>query len=80
MSLDDRPDSRAALVAKAGVVAVLVRDLPSPCTSVCRIDAASGLCDGCLRTLDEIAGWSRMDDAGKRQVWRTIGRRASQDA
>lgn len=41
----------------------------SPCISVCRIDAASGLCIGCLRTLDEIAAWGMMDDDGRRAVW-----------
>jgi predicted Fe-S protein YdhL (DUF1289 family) len=30
---------------------------PSPCTGICRIAAASGLCEGCLRTLQEIADW-----------------------
>ena len=40
--------------------------VPSPCINVCRIDAASGLCVGCARTLDEIAAWSSLDDAGKR--------------
>lgn len=49
----------------------------SPCIDVCRMDAASGLCEGCLRTIDEIAAWSRMDDAAKRRVWQLIeGRRA----
>lgn len=74
------PEDRFALHVKAKVAQELARDLPSPCTSVCRIDADSGLCEGCLRTLDEIAGWSRLDDAAKRRVWRTIGLRASQDA
>ena len=50
--------------------------LPSPCISVCRMDAASGLCEGCLRTLAEIAAWSRLDDEGKRGVWQLIERRA----
>ena len=49
--------------------------MPSPCISVCRIDDASGLCIGCLRTLDEIAAWSMLDDAGKRAVWQTIAKR-----
>lgn len=40
----------------------------SPCTSVCRMDARTGWCEGCLRTLDEIAAWSKLDDADKRQV------------
>jgi uncharacterized protein len=40
----------------------------SPCTSVCTIDQASGLCAGCFRTLDEIAGWIRFSDEEKRAV------------
>ena len=50
--------------------------VPSPCISVCRIDANSGCCDGCLRTLAEIAAWSRLDNDGKRGVWRIIEQRA----
>ena len=40
----------------------------SPCTSVCRMDEATGWCLGCLRTIDEIARWSRLDDAARREV------------
>jgi predicted Fe-S protein YdhL (DUF1289 family) len=36
----------------------------SPCTGVCRLDTR-GLCMGCLRTRDEIARWSTMDDTQK---------------
>ena len=50
-------------------------DVPSPCLSVCRMDPASELCEGCLRTLDEIAAWGRMGDADKRGVWKMIGER-----
>ncbi len=42
--------------------------VPSPCINVCRMDAASGWCEGCLRTLDEIAAWGQLDDAAKRHV------------
>jgi uncharacterized protein len=34
-----------------------VLDIPSPCVGVCRLDPATGLCAGCMRTLDEIAAW-----------------------
>ena len=51
-------------------------DVPSPCISICRMDPVSGFCEGCLRTLAEIAAWSRMDDAEKRRVWRAIELRA----
>jgi predicted Fe-S protein YdhL (DUF1289 family) len=35
----------------------------------------TGLCEGCLRTIDEIIAWSRADDAYKRAVWADIRRR-----
>ncbi len=46
--------------------------VPSPCVSVCRMAAASGLCEGCFRTIGEIAGWSRMTEDDKRAVWSRI--------
>lgn len=42
--------------------------VPSPCIDVCRMDARSGWCEGCLRTLDEIAAWGALDDAARRAV------------
>lgn len=50
-------------------------DVPSPCISICRMDGVSGLCQGCFRTRDEIAGWSRADDDHKRALWATIEQR-----
>ncbi len=46
--------------------------VPSPCNSVCRIDDGDGLCEGCFRTLDEIAQWGQLDDTAKRAVWLSI--------
>ncbi|MCW7537233.1 DUF1289 domain-containing protein [Aquabacterium sp. A7-Y] len=46
--------------------------VPSPCVSVCRMDPRTGWCEGCLRTLDEIAAWSGMSDLQKRQVWKQL--------
>jgi uncharacterized protein len=43
-------------------------DVASPCIKVCEIDAASGCCRGCLRTLREIALWSELSPAQKRAV------------
>jgi predicted Fe-S protein YdhL (DUF1289 family) len=55
--------------------------VPSPCISVCVIDKRTGLCTGCQRTLDEIAAWSMLDDADRRDVWMRIGlRRAKLNA
>ncbi len=49
--------------------------VPSPCVSVCRIDAATGWCEGCLRTIDEIAHWGLFSDAEKLAVWAELKRR-----
>jgi hypothetical protein len=45
---------------------------PSPCINVCRMDTATGWCEGCQRTLQEIAVWSGMADADKRAVWQAL--------
>jgi predicted Fe-S protein YdhL (DUF1289 family) len=52
--------------------------VPSPCTSICRIDGATGWCLGCARTLPEIAAWAGLDEPGKRQVWAMLPDRRSQ--
>ena len=49
--------------------------VPSPCTNVCRIDPRTGWCEGCKRTLDEIAAWGGLDDERKRAVWEALARR-----
>ncbi len=51
--------------------------VPSPCVDVCRIDAATGLCVGCARTLDEIAAWGTLDAAAKRHIWLQLRGRQS---
>ena len=43
-------------------------NIPSPCKGVCRIDEPSQLCEGCMRTIDEITRWSRMDSDQKLAV------------
>ena len=39
------------------------------------MDEASGWCEGCLRTLDEIACWSLLDDAEKAAVVQALDER-----
>lgn len=50
-------------------------DVPSPCTSVCRMNARTDQCEGCFRTRAEIAGWSSAGEDSKRALWRTIEQR-----
>ena len=35
-------------------------EIASPCTRICQIHPATGLCLGCARTGAEIGAWSRM--------------------
>lgn len=51
---------------------------PSPCINVCKMHPQTGLCEGCLRTIEEIAQWSTATEEYKRAVWMEIRRR--QDA
>jgi len=44
------------------------KPIQSPCISVCVIDAGTGLCAGCGRSLDEIAGWRAMTEAERGRI------------
>jgi predicted Fe-S protein YdhL (DUF1289 family) len=69
-------DAAETLAGRAVAVQAAADAVPSPCSSVCRMDRLSGFCEGCLRTIPEIAGWSRMEDETRRHVWRAIELRA----
>ncbi|EFO30460.1 YbaK/prolyl-tRNA synthetase associated region [Roseibium sp. TrichSKD4] len=49
--------------------------MESPCIKLCQIDQATRLCQGCFRSLDEIAGWSRMSDAERSAVMAVLDER-----
>lgn len=72
------PATLAALAAELAAQGVrLATPVPSPCRNVCRMDAASGYCEGCLRTIEEIAGWSSASDEDKRRIWAQLPQRAT---
>jgi predicted Fe-S protein YdhL (DUF1289 family) len=50
-------------------------EVASPCIEVCRVDPDTKLCEGCLRTLDEIAAWGSMSPAAKRATLARIEER-----
>ena len=56
------------------------REVPSPCNSVCTMDSAGAYCTGCLRTLEEIAGWSGFDTSRRLDVWKLVRRRRARQA
>jgi uncharacterized protein len=50
----------------------------SPCINVCTMNPSTGLCNGCLRTLEEIAAWGNSNNAYKRSVLAAIQVRREQ--
>ena len=40
----------------------------SPCLGICLMDPRTRTCRGCLRTIEEIAGWYAASNAEKRAI------------
>lgn len=40
----------------------------TPCIRLCAVDAATGFCAGCGRSLAEIGSWIRLSDSERRAV------------
>lgn len=51
-----------------------VPGVASPCIGVCRLNDAD-VCEGCHRTLDEIAEWSSVSDDRRRAILDAIAAR-----
>ena len=80
MTLDPRTmvNRRWRRVAEMAPQAGEGKHVPSPCQSVCIMHPATGWCEGCMRTLEEIAAWSRMDNPEKLAVWSQLPQRLAQ--
>lgn len=53
----------------------------SPCLGICLMDPATRTCRGCLRTIEEIAGWYSASNPEKRAILaRLAERRAATEA
>ena len=53
---------------------ILVMAIESPCTKICVIHAAEGLCLGCGRSLHEIASWANLSGAERGRVMAELER------
>ncbi len=56
---------------------VSVTEVESPCRNMCEIDARSGLCRGCFRTLAEIAAWPGMTSEARRVLTERLAARSA---
>jgi predicted Fe-S protein YdhL (DUF1289 family) len=73
--------SRPLFAAASAYAARPAQGVPSPCVSVCQMNAERGQCEGCFRTIDEIAHWGLFDDDEKRAVLEQLpARRAAASA
>lgn len=54
--------------------------METPCVSVCVIDKTTGLCEGCARTLNEIARWGSMSPLERRRVMAELPSRKARRA
>lgn len=52
-------------------------EIDSPCVKICVIHPQARLCTGCLRSLDEIATWARMDADQRRAIMAELPDRKS---
>jgi predicted Fe-S protein YdhL (DUF1289 family) len=52
--------------------------METPCIKICVIDPATGLCEGCARTLAEIAAWARLAPAERRRIMAELPRRRNE--
>ncbi len=44
----------------------------TPCVQICVLDPLSGLCIGCGRTREEIAGWSTLSEPKRLEIMRGL--------
>ncbi|MBB3560262.1 hypothetical protein FHX06_001573 [Rhizobium sp. BK512] len=44
----------------------------TPCIRICSLDPLTGLCAGCGRTTDEIAGWMRFSDEERETIMNSL--------
>ena len=51
-------------------------EVDSPCVKICVVHPVERICTGCLRSIDEIARWSRMSAEERRAVMAELPARA----
>jgi uncharacterized protein len=54
------------------------RRIESPCIGICVIDPATECCEGCFRTLSEVASWSTSSALERRQILDSVERRRAE--
>lgn len=50
-------------------------EIQSPCVKLCVVHPEERICVGCYRTIDEIAGWSRLSAEDRAAIMDTLEQR-----
>ncbi|MFY0619165.1 DUF1289 domain-containing protein [Shimia sp.] len=51
-------------------------EVESPCIQICVVHPEERICTGCLRTIDEITGWSKMTPEQRSAIMEELPSRA----
>ncbi|MFZ5961790.1 DUF1289 domain-containing protein [Thalassococcus sp. BH17M4-6] len=51
-------------------------EVESPCVKICVVHPEARICTGCLRSIDEIAQWSRLSPEDRRRIMAELPTRA----
>ncbi|GLS87318.1 DUF1289 domain-containing protein [Cypionkella aquatica] len=52
-------------------------EIESPCVKLCVVHPEARICVGCFRSIDEIAGWSRLTQAERAKIMAELPSRAT---
>lgn len=52
-------------------------EVESPCVKICVVHPQARICTGCLRSIDEITRWTKMDPEERRAIMAALPDRAA---
>jgi predicted Fe-S protein YdhL (DUF1289 family) len=58
-----------------GPMSAIDADIKTPCNRVCALHPVSGLCVGCARSVEEIAGWIGFDEKERAAIMMRLPKR-----
>lgn len=54
------------------------QEIESPCVKICVVHPEARICTGCYRSIEEIAGWSRLSNEDRAEIIQELPKRAGQ--